>query len=562
MAYNLPPPWDPGFALPGNVRDEGLERHAFVTKQAPRGTYDDPRVGDAGYAVPQYVKDEGYGQGARVSKWSPNGTVTLPMPPHYLNKRPQAVVRQVGPKTRTVTFNRAAGMAGLSGTDVSVGQSAAARVLAGIRGLTGSAQVARAKQLVDRIDPTAWARIASMTRAYVARGMTTSAAFQQALTAGLAQSSAMGCCGSMGALGAVPSPKAVPTTTTVQIAPTTPDPAAPPITGDVTAGMCSSDGLFVFVGTPNAGGYWTRRRATDPACTVYNAGSPTQRTATGQCAITYADGPLKGQCAGIAPPPGFDVAKALKALDQPQQMIKVGPWYFGAEGTSVIRIHPTQLDPDYVKAIAHAIFKQGGKMRNMAGGPWMNLEIYLGKPLPGAPIVDILGHYLGDTSTPATQVNVDYISMYSDLIPQNPVIGAQHPVTGEDYGVFLQMYPNDHTKPWDSTTNPMVLQLTWQKWDKSWYAGVWDWITHLVATVEQWIGKEACAAAQAIKPGAGVNPYVAAAAAVGSALCGSPTTPPSQTPPLQKPSLLVPLMIGGGLVMAALLFSSRKKKTP
>ena len=39
MPFNLPPSWDPGYALPDNVKDEGLERRAFVTKQMPRGTY-------------------------------------------------------------------------------------------------------------------------------------------------------------------------------------------------------------------------------------------------------------------------------------------------------------------------------------------------------------------------------------------------------------------------------------------------------------------------------------------------------------------------------------------
>lgn len=109
MPFNLPPPWDPGFAIPDNVRDEGLERRGFVTKQMPRGTYDQPNVGTGGYAVPQYVMDEGYGQGTFTTKWLPNGTVTIPMVPHYLNQRPQVVSEQVLPAGgRAVTLRRKA----------------------------------------------------------------------------------------------------------------------------------------------------------------------------------------------------------------------------------------------------------------------------------------------------------------------------------------------------------------------------------------------------------------------------------------------------------------------
>ena len=35
--YNLPPPWNSGYALPQNVADEGLERHAYTTAWAPDG---------------------------------------------------------------------------------------------------------------------------------------------------------------------------------------------------------------------------------------------------------------------------------------------------------------------------------------------------------------------------------------------------------------------------------------------------------------------------------------------------------------------------------------------
>lgn len=91
MPYNLPPPWDPGYALPQNAKDEGIERQAFVTKEMPNGTYYQSSVGYGGYAVPQYIKDEGYGQGTITTKWLPGGTITTPPVPHWQNQRPQVV---------------------------------------------------------------------------------------------------------------------------------------------------------------------------------------------------------------------------------------------------------------------------------------------------------------------------------------------------------------------------------------------------------------------------------------------------------------------------------------
>lgn len=119
MPYNLPPPWDPGFALPKNVTDEGDQRQAFVTKEMPRGTYDQPTVGYGGYAVPQYVKDEGYGQGTFTSKWLPPGTTTMPPIPHWQNNRPKVLseTRLPGGGRRIVIQHRAATPVGSPATN-------------------------------------------------------------------------------------------------------------------------------------------------------------------------------------------------------------------------------------------------------------------------------------------------------------------------------------------------------------------------------------------------------------------------------------------------------------
>lgn len=90
MAYRLPPPYDPGYAMPKNALNEGLERRAFITKWTPRGTYDNPTFNNSGgYALPAYVQQEPYGQEAKVTDWQPGGTYNGPRVPHWLNQRPR-----------------------------------------------------------------------------------------------------------------------------------------------------------------------------------------------------------------------------------------------------------------------------------------------------------------------------------------------------------------------------------------------------------------------------------------------------------------------------------------
>ena len=200
MAFNLPPPWDPGFALPDNVRDEGLERRAFVTRQMPRGTYDQPDVGYGGYAVPQYIKDEGYGQGTFTTTWMPRGTA--PNIPHNLNKRPQVNVMTRGKGGRNVAFSRVPGptpMGGLSGGSLmdepfpepfdSYGHQASAIILSKLGGLVPGKRAAALKKILDAIDPSLYSRAMQITRRYVSRGLSKIDAIQagiaRAMSAGI-----------------------------------------------------------------------------------------------------------------------------------------------------------------------------------------------------------------------------------------------------------------------------------------------------------------------------------------------------------------------------------------
>ncbi len=187
MAYNLPPPWDPGFALPANVVDEGLERRGFVTKQMPRGTYDNPSVGTGGLAVPQYIRDEGYGQGTFTTKWQRSGTYNGPKVPAWLNQRPRVVKQH-----RLPGGGHAYTVQPLGDDDQPMpamfeqyGQRAAQELLSRVATLPPGRRQVALKAIMDAVDRSLWKRTGDITRRYVAQGVPIVQAFPQALARAL-----------------------------------------------------------------------------------------------------------------------------------------------------------------------------------------------------------------------------------------------------------------------------------------------------------------------------------------------------------------------------------------
>lgn len=187
MPYNLPPPWSSGYAIPDNVEDEGLERRAFITKQMPRGTYDDPRVGNAGYAVPQYVDDEGYGQGTFTTKWQPSGSYAGPKVPHWLNQRPQVVKAiQLPGGGRKVTVQPLSGDEPLPPAVESYGAKAAEAMLSQVRALPRSQQEPALRAMMDRIDRSLYSRTQAIFRRYLSQGVQPASALPLAIARAMA----------------------------------------------------------------------------------------------------------------------------------------------------------------------------------------------------------------------------------------------------------------------------------------------------------------------------------------------------------------------------------------
>lgn len=162
--YRLPPPWNPGYALPQNVDDEGLERRAYTTAWAPRGSFDNPKVGTAGYAVPQYVKDEGYGQGVMVTRWAPRGSYAGPAVPHWLDKQAAKVVgRKPMPGGATQLQIQT-----LAGTEMKAtggeapfteyGVKSAAALIETVKMMPPDMRTKQLRKALDRIDPKLYSR--------------------------------------------------------------------------------------------------------------------------------------------------------------------------------------------------------------------------------------------------------------------------------------------------------------------------------------------------------------------------------------------------------------------
>jgi hypothetical protein len=192
MAYNLPPPWQSGYALPKNVRDEGIERRAFITKMAPRGTYDQPNVGTGGYAVPSYVMDEGYGQGTFTTKWQPSGAYNGPKVPNWLNRRPQVIAEKSLPGGAKVVTVQPLGAddAPLPALYEDYGAKAAGIIIDQVSRLPPAQRASVMKAYMNKLDPSLWGRTQTIWKRYVAQGAEPAQAFPlalaRAMSAGLA----------------------------------------------------------------------------------------------------------------------------------------------------------------------------------------------------------------------------------------------------------------------------------------------------------------------------------------------------------------------------------------
>lgn len=193
--YNLPPAWNPGYAIPRATMDEGLERRAFTTAMLPRGTYDDPAVSNHGYAVPSYVDDEGYGQGAMITKWLPRGYYG-PGLPAWLDQKFTQITGEARASGRGVVL-KIATLSGMGDVDPypsknlgqfgTYGRRAAAALISSVDKLPPRSRPAAIRQAMDAIDPKLYHRAAALGEAARRQGMPPRSALAHGIAAAMTE---------------------------------------------------------------------------------------------------------------------------------------------------------------------------------------------------------------------------------------------------------------------------------------------------------------------------------------------------------------------------------------
>lgn len=605
MAYNLPPAWDPGFVLPKNVRDEGLQRRALVTKQMPRGTYDDSTDGTAGYMVPQYVKDEGIGQGAFTTDWQPRGTYNGGKIPHWLNQRPtvtKVVALPGGGKQVTV---QALGDAPMAEPFETYGQRAATLIITRFQAVPQPQRQRAMRAFMDTIDKSLWSRTQDIFSRYVreqkmapadafplalARALSTGIA-AEIITTGMRRTAPQaasllglgcyGCAALLGALGDMPAGPDCPS-----------DPGRRSIAG------------FQWVYTAGgAPGHWQKTPAGQPDIPFCPTGNP-----------------------GGAPVDDPGLIASFNALPNPNPDWFVGPFGFKT-ATFTPRVWATDnvsattanrastpdimyLSPDvnaqatqnlaYVKPIQQAVLD------------WLKTRLVMAKDATGNPVdtattyADTASNrhpssYLFDADGNTNQGQADDAKRWFDAMgiqpgdpvrlhtlwylktASEPLARTKHIKTGADMVLVVSLAPMTLFHSWDAKTNPLVLKV-WLATvpDKSIFGALWNPmilinpLTALEATASvatglaNELGSLACDVLK--NPAAGTAAGVAAAAygippqagtqgvAIAADQCGKP--PPPVKPIVHRSIWPWVLLGGGAIAVVAVLTKKPKKKAP
>lgn len=551
MAYNLPHAWDPGFVLPKNVKDEGLQRRALITKMMPRGTYDQPQVGTGGYVVPQYVMDEGYGQGTFTTKWMPSGSYVGPKIPNWLNQRPKVVKEQRLPGGgKVVTVQPLSDDEPLPPLFEDYGAKAAQMLIARVSALPAGQRQQALRAILDKIDTSLWTRTQAIWNRYRAQGVAPAQAFPMALaramsagiaaeiiTTGIRRSApqaqsllGLGCYGCAAALGAT-APVATPTLHLATITGITgfPKPATP-APGALHLAPSAGAALAQAFGPPD-----TRKLQVGPFLFPYNVTRTWDSTATPGTAY-----------ASILAAPDIQINSETQI---PDEWI---PWL----NQQLTQVTDANGDTDTMHN------GWGGTSAAMEwpewdAGPWFNrMGIVAGQPMR-------------------------FHKMWALRTGYQPFAWLTHPGTGEKLAMHVTLAPLDRKKAGDPATNPIVMKVWLSKVPPpDLLSRIWSTLAQLIATVVDTVveavkdlGDLACdllssptvgGAAGAAGAAAG-GPPGAVAGQVGAAIaknaCGTPAPPPMPVLVPQSSILPVAILAGGG-VLALLLLISKKKAAP
>jgi hypothetical protein len=543
MPYGIPKAWSPSLAIPQYIKDEGLQRHAFTTLEAPDGTYDNPPVGSGNYVVPQYVLNDGYGQGATGTKWAPRGTYYGPKIPSWLSKPGNRVVAQqqlpAGATQFTVknaasSTTRGVGVIsalqglgadsipneGMHPSYVAYGQNAATHLMNSVKKLAPANRKPALKKILDTVDKSLWPRTSTIANRYLAQGVPPA----QALHAGLARAMATGFAaeiihtgmkaqkpkarslmglGAYGhraiysALGNVALPNAVflpqqGTQTVTSIG---------PAVTDARLGVCDATGTHITDVASDGSIYW-RALKVGEVCRAQSAFTMTvgvnELTGSGASGgVTVTD-----TATGAVQTSGAGQSQAVVA-DPNAQVLQVGPFNIPLNVSRWDVRWSGKLPTDWQAFILPELTTDCKNcaitsMENATDGhPMANLWAFFDDPGGGFPTLvnkDLVGYQqqnvggatsAGQSSFFTGKATADASgNSYTVREPNQPIVMVTRPDSNDAWGVFMTFEPTDNTKLWDSTTNPMILVLRFLKNPM----GVWDWIKRLLGVILDVIG--------------------------------------------------------------------------
>lgn len=591
MAYNLPSAWDAGYALPENVEDEGLERRAFVTKQMPRGTYDNPSVGTGGMAVPQYVRDEGYGQGTFTTKWQPSGSYSGPRVPNWLNQRPKVLREQRIPGGGRVVTVQSLGDddAPMPLPFAQYGQKAAQALLTRVAQLPPGSREAALRTIMNQVDKSLWSRTQTITKRYMAQGVPLAQAFPEALA------------------------RALSTGIAAELIDTGMRRSAPQAKSLLGLGCYGPQALGAIRVDDTGGGKTTRKTDTPPKPPpIY---LPPATPGAPPIVVVQPPPPILATTPSAPPPP----------LPPPVDLIKVGGFLFapgalgrvwgigtpspaGTKGGTANRAappdaqfdDPAKISPETIAFLRDQLLAPTGD----ATRSFCSTDAATGFPE-------------WDASTWFGALGLDCNSklnlhpLWHLRTALSPLARVKNTITGEDMVMHVSLARRDLSQPADPTSNPLILKAWLSRIpDPGMWQSIWNTLTWLPMTLANAAGqvvapvitpivKGGIAVVDATKdaigdglkklgdlacdlmktPGvgaaagavgatvAGVPPQAGAAAgATGAAIaqgaCGAPPPPPVPLPVVS--SSILPLAILGGVAVvgAFLLFGDKKRSPP
>ncbi len=266
--------------------------------------------------------------------------------------------------------------------------------------------------------------------------------------------------------------------------------------GTIMPGMCTSDSAFIWRGaTATAPAHWERRAAGEQ-CQGLSTVQGNVRT--GQGGGVSVDGVNHGPITLVY---DFDTSANAASSDPnaAKQSLQVGPFKIPLSAREYT-IHWTGLMPaDWaafiVPELAHdcsnCVFTS---MEDATAGHTMGvLRDFFGDATPPKINKDLvtvpsIGFLVDGVFRTSYSGGGSYPLAMKISLPDQPIAVVSRPDNGETWGMFMVVLPRDPTYPWDSTTNPYVLNFFWRKQPQ----GVWDWIKRIVGAIVDFVESAVC----------------------------------------------------------------------